>query len=156
LASQLPEDYSQAERARTYIANLKPAIKHHLPLYQILCTFKDALEMALRIENNAELLGAETALAKAMSRRSQGDCSRSTSRRKREASPSQDDRDRNDDHDRQESGDHRQKRKGKSRARFEERIQPGRPSYPYGRRTSDDVPAVLRQADYHVALRSTS
>jgi hypothetical protein len=85
LASQLPEDYSQVERARTYIANLKPAIKHHLPLNQIPCMFKDTSEMALRIENNAELLGAETALAEAMSRRLQGDRSRSTSPRKREA-----------------------------------------------------------------------
>ncbi len=33
LASQLPDDYSQAERARTYIVNLKPTIKYHLPLY---------------------------------------------------------------------------------------------------------------------------
>jgi hypothetical protein len=68
LASQLPDDYSQAERARTYIANLKPAIKHHLPLYQILRTFKDASEMALCIENNAELIGAESALIVAMLR----------------------------------------------------------------------------------------
>ncbi len=68
MASQLPVDYSQAERARTYIANLKPAVKHHLLLYQIPRTFKDASEMALRIENNANLLGAETTLAEAMSR----------------------------------------------------------------------------------------
>jgi hypothetical protein len=112
-----------AERARTYIANLKPAIKHHLLLYSILRTFKDASEMALRIENNAELLDAKTELAEGMSMGSQGDRSRLPSPRKREASPLQDDCDRNDDHDRQESGGHRQKRKGKSRARFEEQIQ---------------------------------
>jgi hypothetical protein len=73
LASQLPEDYSQAERTRIYIANLKPAIKHHLPLYQIPRTFKDASKMALQIENNTELLGAKTAFAEAMSSGSQGD-----------------------------------------------------------------------------------
>jgi hypothetical protein len=36
-----------------YIANLKPAIKHHLPLYQILRTFKDASEMVLHMKNKA-------------------------------------------------------------------------------------------------------
>ncbi len=112
----------QAERARTYITDLKPAIKHYLPLYQIPRTFKDALEMALRIENNAELLGVETTLAKTMSRRLQDDCTRSSSPRKGEASPLQDECDRNDNHDRQELGGHCQKQKGKSRARLEERI----------------------------------
>jgi hypothetical protein len=58
----------QAERVRTYIANLRLTIKYYLPLYQILRTFKDVSEKALCIEYNANLLGAETALVKAMSR----------------------------------------------------------------------------------------
>ncbi len=47
--------------------------------------------MALCIENNAELLGVETVLAEAMSRRSEDNCFRSTFPRKRDALPSQDD-----------------------------------------------------------------
>jgi hypothetical protein len=164
LASQLPEDYSQTERARIYIANMKPAIKHHLPLYQIPHTFKDASEMALHIENNVELLGAETAFAEAMSSRSQGDRSRSISPRKKEALPSQDDCEQNDNHDRQELGGHRQKRKGKSRVRFEERIQPTLPpatpatptaagppttpwQYPAKQTTTSPYPALPKLAD---------
>jgi hypothetical protein len=106
LASQLQENYLQAERARTYIANLKPAIKHHLPLYQISRMFKDASEMASSIENNAELLGAKTALAEAMSQRLQGDCSRSTSPIKREASLLENNRDQNNNHNRQKLESH--------------------------------------------------
>ncbi len=67
MASQLLEDDSQAENAPTCIANLKPAIKHNLPLYQIPRMFNDASEMALYIENNAELLGMKTALTETMS-----------------------------------------------------------------------------------------
>jgi hypothetical protein len=145
LASQLPENYLQAERARIYIANLKPAIKHHLPLYQIPRMFKDASEMALRIENNAELLGTETALAEAMSSRSQGDRSRSISPRKREASPLRDHRYRNDDHDLQESGGHRQKWKGKSRVGLEERIQPALPPATPATPTATGPPTTPRQ-----------
>ncbi len=141
------------ERARIYIANLKPAIKHHLSLYQISRTFKDASEMALRIENNAELLGAETAFAKAMSSQSQGDRSRSISPRKREASPSRDDREQNDDHDRQELGGHRQTRKGKSRVRFEERIQPALPPATPATPTAAGPPTTPRQ---HPAKQTTT
>ncbi len=101
--------------------------------------------MALRIENNAELLGVETALAEAMSRRSQGNCSRSSSPRKREASPSQDDRDRNDDYDRQESGGYCQKQKGRSRARFEEQIQPALPPATLATPTAAVPPTTPRQ-----------
>jgi hypothetical protein len=56
----------QAEKAWTYIANIKPTFKLYLPLCQMLHTFKDTFEMAFRIENNEELLGVETALAEAM------------------------------------------------------------------------------------------
>jgi hypothetical protein len=78
--------------------------------------------MTLCIENNVELLGAETALAEPMSRQSQSDCSRSSWPRKIEASLLQDDCDWNNIHNRQESRSHRQNQKGKSRARFEDRI----------------------------------
>ncbi len=103
-----------------YIANLKPAIKHHLLLYPILHMFTDASEIALCIENNAELLGVDAALANAKSRWSQGNFSRSISLRKRETLPLQDDHDRNDDHYRQEPGGHCLKKKGKSRSRIVE------------------------------------
>ncbi len=91
LASQLPEDNSQAERAQAYVANLKLAIKHYLPPYHIPHTLEDASEMAPHIGSNAKHFGTETAFIKAMSRRSQDNHSRSTFPRKREASLSQDD-----------------------------------------------------------------
>ncbi len=83
--------------------------------------------MALCIENDAELLGAETALAKVIFSQSQGDHSRLASPRKMEASLLRDNRDWKDDHYMQESGGHYHKRKVKSRARFEEWIQPALP-----------------------------
>ncbi len=120
--------------------------------------------MALRIENNAELFGVEAALTKAMSRRWPGDYFRSSSPRKREASPLQDDYDWNNNYNRQKLGDYRQKPKGKSWARFEERIQPalppvtpatptdaGSPAAPwqYSARqtTTSPYPALPKQAD---------
>ncbi len=145
LSSQLSEDYSQAERALTYIANLKSAIKHHLPLYQIPRTFKDASETALCIENIAELLGAETVLAEAMSRRSKGNHSRSSSPRKRVVSLLQDDRNQNNNHDGHESRGYRCKRKGKSRARFAKLIQPALPLTTPATPTAVGPPTTPRQ-----------
>jgi hypothetical protein len=103
LASQLPEDYSQAERAWTYIVNLKPTIKRHLPLYHFPRPLKDATEMTLHIKNNAELLGGRTALANAMAKGSLGDRARSSSPTKREVLPLRDKCNWNDDCSKQQT-----------------------------------------------------
>jgi hypothetical protein len=83
---------------------------------------KDAAEVALCIENNAELLVADAALADARLGRPQADHSRSSLPRKREASPSQDNCVWSGNQSRQQQGAHRFKRKDRSRVRFEERV----------------------------------
>ncbi len=81
LATQLPEDYPQVERAITYLTSQKPSIRAYLPVHHILRTFNEAADMALRIESNAELLGIGPAFADGTARRLEDDHSRSASPR---------------------------------------------------------------------------
>ncbi len=127
LAAQLPEDYSQVERAITYLTSLKPSIRAYLPVHQIPRTFNETADMALHIESNAELLGTGPAFADGPARRLEDDRSRSASPRKWEGSPSQGDRERDSEADRQQEGGHWSRRKDRSRVRLEERVQPALP-----------------------------
>ncbi len=127
LAAQLPEDYPQVEWAITYLTSLKPSIRAYLPVHQIPRTFNEAADMALRIENNAELLGTGPAFTDGPARRLEDNRSRSASPRKRERSPSQGDQERDGEADRQQKGGHRSRRKDQSRVRLEERVQPALP-----------------------------
>jgi hypothetical protein len=127
LAAQLPEDYPQVERAITNLTSLKPSIRAYLPVHQFPRNFNEAADMALRIGSNAELLGTGPAFADGLTRRLEDDRSRSASPRKWEGSPSQGDRERDDEADRQQEGGHRSRRKDRSRVRLEERVQPTLP-----------------------------
>ncbi len=61
MAAQLPNDFSQAERAITYLGGFKQSILKYLPVREILRTFRKATEMACLIESNVELLSVDPA-----------------------------------------------------------------------------------------------
>jgi hypothetical protein len=86
--------------------------------------------MALRIENNAELLGIRPALADGLTRRPEANRSRLASPRKREGSPSQGIRERGSKVNRQQQGGHRSRKKDRFRVRLDERVQPALPQAP--------------------------
>jgi hypothetical protein len=92
LAAQLPEDYPQVEQAINNLTGLKLSIRVYLPVHQITRTFKEAADMAFRIDSNAELLGTGPAFADGTARCLEDDCLRSASPREGERSPSQGDR----------------------------------------------------------------
>jgi hypothetical protein len=104
LATQLPEDYPQVERAITYLTSLKPSIQAYLPVHQIPCAFNEAADMALRIESYAELLSTGLAFTNRLARHPEDDRSRLASPRKREGSPLQGNWERDGKVDRQQQG----------------------------------------------------
>ncbi len=56
LTVELLEDHLQVERAITYLTSLNLSIRAYQPVHQFPCTFNEAVDMALYIESNAELL----------------------------------------------------------------------------------------------------
>ncbi len=150
LAAQLPNDFSQAERAITYLGGLKWAVRKYLPVHDILRTFSKAAEMARLIESNVELLSVDPASGYEPVWRPQGDRARSVSPRKREGSPSQGDRERDGHADRQQSRGHRSKRKDRSRVRLEERMQPAGPPATPTQPTAPSTPTPPQRPTGHL------